>query len=263
MLATMQRVARREAARVFKQMQTKGVVSATDPLTVRLNSGADVHISHRAAGMTLTVGDFVNVRYTGVGYDLLGKAVVADIDPTLDVPEHNHDTSYAALGHAHTTALEFVERVTATGSSTTFSGSLSSTYESYLLIGKCAAGSGQGGAYARLNSDTGLVYNIQRMSFDGADTSVNVTTNRTADGVFFFTGGGLGHFRLWVHNRGDTLVGLHIEARGRATSSDAGNSMSLAYGEYESGPATSWQIVNNDSNNWSATSFADVYGIRG
>lgn len=55
-------IVRQELARSRRLEQFTGIVSGVDPLTVQLNSGADVHVSHRPAGMQLAVGDFVTLQ---------------------------------------------------------------------------------------------------------------------------------------------------------------------------------------------------------
>ena len=140
------RIVRRELGFARIREVFEGWVSATDPLTVALRSGGDVHITDITPGLGLTVGERVDVFFTGEGYRVRGRLLAADQPDSSEVPIHDHGGQYAdnehehlqysETNHTHAQALTHLASVTPVGSASFNFTSIPGTYKHLMLRGR-------------------------------------------------------------------------------------------------------------------------------
>lgn len=266
--AAVRSIVRSELARARHLEQVAGIVSSTDPLTVTLNSGAVVHISHRPVGMTLVEGTKVEVRFTGETY--LVENVITAAGDTGDGPSHTH-TQYAADVHTHPAFLgwHYLTTLTTGGASNTIAYTLPSGYKhfEFITVWDYDSGTAAESVYVRLNSDAGANYNRIHHGVQGdAPNTFNGDYQATSD-HFFARAGSLrtmGAYRL-THAANDA-VGWFGDSRSRGGA--ASNQWhQLLNGVYLNGPATSIRFLigaaaGGGSAVWSADTEIDVLGLK-
>lgn len=262
--AAARNIVREELARHRAHESFTAVVSATDPLTVRLNSGADVHITHRVPGLELTQGDFVAVRYTGEGYQLASKLLAPDVPGELDFPDHTHDGSYSPLSHVHL-GWQYLTTLVGTGASNTISYSLPFGYKHFRFwIRWSHTGTGSINAFVRLNNDSGANYNLIRYDNEGGVDTHDLA--ESADRFFHRVGSAVRDGTAVLQNVAASNVGWQAHTGGRGAG--ATNTQMVQNSTYENGPATSIQFLTGNAagtgggESWTGNTDIDVEGFK-
>lgn len=270
---TIRAIVRQELARHRKLEQFAGIVSDVAPLTVRLNSGADVHISHRPVGMQVAVGDFVIVQYTGETFLLHNVATTAD--DTGTPPAHNHDSSYAAVSHAHTTlGWHYLTTLSGTGSSNTIGPyTFPSGYTSFdFLIRWDHTGGGLEPVYVRLNNDNIQNYDLMRADVR-ADQHVGNPPSQfnewdygSSTQFFHRLGQFLAMGRMTLHDVNLNSVGWTGITRSVGNVA-AENTLMFQSSKWTAGPATNIRFLTGTAAggsavNWGSSTRIHVLGLK-
>ena len=271
--AAVRAIVRQELARHRSLEQFTGIVSGTDPLTVQLNSGSDVHISHRPVGMQVAVGDYVTVQYTGETFLLHNVATTAD--DTGGTPAHNHDSSYATSSHTHTTlGWHYLTTLLGTGSSNTIGPySFPSGYTSFdFLIRWDHTGGGLEPVYVRLNNDATTNYDLMRADVQ-ADVHVGTPPAQLnewdyglASQFFHRLGQNLAMGRMTLHDVDLNSVGWTGITRSIGNV-DAENTLMIQSSKWVNGPANNIRFLTGTAAggtavNWGSATRIDVLGLK-
>lgn len=255
-------IVRQELARSRRLEQFTGIVSGVDPLTVQLNSGADVHVSHRPAGMQLAVGDFVTLQYTGEVFLVHNLAVTSD--STSDAPAHHHDATYQPVSDG---GLRFLGSAAGNNVITQLRVSWANdTRIRHLIVsGRVDLGTATSVGVPcqfRVNDDAGANYSIRRVSATG-DAAFTTWQGADNDTELNFqvgdAGGGIIAHLFDIQNIADVTIDLRTRARwGSGTGSQR-----IDYHEslYKlAGPITS-VLINCTSGAWADTAAIRVWGL--